>query len=167
MIELKIIANDPHDLRAQLAALLGTTSPTAVLNEHKGSGTTVILDANLTAPLAEPAKRGRPAKSATAAEAPAPQATAASSASGGGTATEAGSAATGAGTGQTGSDEPQGEIAYDTHIKPAILDVSANHGGREAVLKLLSDFNVDHASKLTPEQWPALLEKVAELRAAA
>lgn len=64
------------------------------------------------------------------------------------------------------ASEP-GELTYETHIKPAILDVSANHGGREAVLKLLGEFNVDSAKALTPEQWPALMAAVAALKAGA
>ena len=139
MINLTITADNAADLHSQLRALLSGTVPTQA---------TVV--AQLNEPDAPKATRATKKETPPAAD----------------TKTDE-QPKTEAGPAPAEAEASEGEITYDTHVKPAILDVSANYGGREAVLKLLSDFNVDHASKLTPDQWPALLEKVAEMKAAA
>ena len=68
----------------------------------------------------------------------------------------------------TNASEPE-VIAYDSHIRPAILAVS-EAGGRDAVTEVLSQFGVNHANKVPQEDWPALLyaaqAKVAEIQGA-
>ena len=148
MINLTITADNAADLHSQLRALLSGTVPTQ----------------ELSAPLADAPKATR--KKAELEQGATAVAESASRLSAADTKTDE-QPKTEAGPAPAEAEASEGEITYDTHVKPAILDVSANYGGREAVLTLLSDFNVDHASKLTPDQWPALLEKVAKMKAAA
>lgn len=147
MIKLEITADTPADLRKQLAELLGGNSQTAIANIPENE-----YGKRVDAPLAEPAKRGRPKKEEPAADTS--------------KATEPTTSET---VGSADADQPDGDqpITYDTHIKPAILKVSAHPveqgGGREGVLALLAKHNVDHASKLSAEQYPAVLAEITEL----
>lgn len=51
-------------------------------------------------------------------------------------------------------------IGYD-QVKDAVIALHQSQG-REAVLKVLAGFDVDHGSKLVPEQWPAALQALTE-----
>ena len=160
MIELKITADTPADLRKQLAEILGAPSVPLASSASRLQAHMPNDEANSEP---EKARRGRPPK----AEAQSVDVATLNVES---NQTEAGvvdAEATASEIAEAAVAADDSAITYDTHIKPAILKVSANYGGRDAVLKLLSAFNVDHASKLTEDQWPALLAKVAELEAAA
>ena len=145
MINLSITADTPADLRKQLAELLGGVVPT---------------QATITAATAQPneyveaeKRKGRPPKTSGSAVDTRPDES---------EKTEAGPAD----AAPEASDGPE-ELTYDTHIKPAILKVSAHPpeqgGGREGVLSLLAKHNVDHASKLSVEQYPAVLADISAL----
>ena len=66
------------------------------------------------------------------------------------------------GSATTASPSEQGPLDYNTHIKPAVLKVSAKYD-RSAVEKLMADFDVDHFTKLAPERYPELLMEIDKL----
>lgn len=163
MIKLEITAIDATDLHIQLRALLGGSAlaTTLAVTGEGGAG----------APLAEPAKRGRPPKAE-----PVSQATDQSEnqdstlESGTQSLSTTGQTATSA---ASPSDAP---LTYNDHVKPAILKVSAHPedrgGGRSGVERLVKQFGgeTEHGvnAKFIPvANWPDLLAAVDALLEAA
>lgn len=151
MIKLEIEATDADHLRQQLAALLSTGVYTIQ---------TDVIAQTVTLPLAEPAKRGTKPKDDAPKATPLSESPASTQASGAQPPSTTGPTA----TSDASPSEPAGPVAYDTHIKPAVLKVSGHPvdqgGGREGVLKLMEQFGVANAKEIPEDRWPELLAAV-------
>jgi hypothetical protein len=157
-IEIKIEAANPADAIAQVLALAaGFATGTAV---QMGSGP--IPDK----PVVEPEKLSnrKPRKPrAEKAEEPAQE-----SEEGNATTSSEESASPSSGTaskpteaGPSGQDNDEPTIVY-ADVQKAVNGLAAAKG-RDAVIKILNDFGVDHATKLKEEQWA---DVVAEMQQA-
>ena len=161
MIELKITADSPVDLRLQLAALLGTTA--AVVTAETPAPKPPVK------PTAESVKTGE----AQATAAVAPQATVAQHAAKQAetqasdlsqklsdtsmTATTA--APAGGATSASPSDDAV--IDYDRDVTPQVL-AFAQKFGRDGVMELLKPFDVTYAKHIAPDKRPDLLAAISD-----
>lgn len=157
MINLSIEAIDAGDLKRQLRELLGDERPRLVPSGDGVAFTSMahpVAEANESLPQPETKRRGRPPKDTTQ-----PAVEQVTSASGDQTSTQENQAGDDSGQTAESTASRSEEIGYDTHIKPAVLKVSAAKG-RAGVEKLLGEFGVDHATKVPVERYQALLDAV-------
>jgi hypothetical protein len=160
-IELKITADSVADLNNQMALLLNG-APIVVDLKAAAPGDTATIDATKLA--TRKAKKPK-ADKADAGNAPAPEATSeATSESSNGAAGETSTTSTTATTTASPSeDEPT--IVY-ADVQKAVNGLAAAKG-RDAVIKILNDFGVDHATKLKEEQWADVVAEMQQAKEAA
>ena len=156
MIKIEITADTAAEARNEMLAFLGNLQVVVQERELQRSSTTTGEVAQEKPPLAQPPK-ARAQRAEKVAEAPAtdtsqpPSDTSAKE-----TTSDPGGSAT------TASPSEQGPLDYNTHIKPAVLKVSAKYD-RSAVEKLMTDFGVEHFTKLAPKRYPELLVAIDKL----
>jgi len=62
------------------------------------------------------------------------------------------------------ADQPKQKLLdYQADVRPKVITLGAIPGGREAVTKLLGQFNVDHAAKIPQENWPMFLSALSKI----
>lgn len=158
-IEVKITAESTSDLHEQMAALLAGAAVNFSVQETTQLGIARDIEAigeGAEEAAATPAPKPRGRKKAD--KEPAER-----NVSTGSTAESTPSVGTASTTTEAGpsnqEDEPQ--VVYED-VRKAVVALSLAKG-RDATVKVLSQFGVDHATKLKPEQW---VDAVAELNAA-
>ena len=150
-IELKITADSVADLNNQMALLL--------------NGAPIVVDVKTTeeGPRVDtPKKPSRTRKAEPAPEATNEAAAESSSGESGETTSTSTTATTDASPSEPAQDNDEPQVVY-ADVQKAVTHLAASKG-RDAVMKVLGSFGVDHGTKLKPEQW---VDAVAELEKAA
>lgn len=159
-IEIKIVAENGHDMREQVAHLFASVFGSIPINM-----TVPVLTEE---PIEEEVLHGKRSKRAKGnLEKPAEPVAEEEAGNGPTSSTEETTASSGAASTQTeagpsGQDNDAPQVAY-ADVQKAVTQLAAKKG-RDAVVKVFDSFGVDHGTKLKPEQW---VDAVAELEKAA